>query len=189
MKGLYSRAFLNAGVICCAVCDDLLAMGGCELNFDNTISSSEWNEDDEQEWQALLETEPARKANYQPKDKEEMIKIQRNNVPTGDAVQTRGVQFLKPIHVSDKGSRATIYKVTSPDNGGTPDNFGNPVVIYFEIGGQKYSKGFKFSSDNLADIVSILGDDESKWTKKGHNELTLLKLRGDEGDLRLGFRK
>jgi len=161
-------------------------MGGCELNFNNIISSSAWNEDDEREWQSLLGTEPAKKSNYVPKDTEEMINIQRNNVPSGDAVQSRGVQFLKPIHVSEKGSKATIYKVTSPDNGGKPDNFGNPVVIYFNIGGQKYSKSFKLTSDNLADICGLLGADESKWVRK---ELTIIQLRGDEGDLRLGFRK
>jgi hypothetical protein len=186
MKGIGSRAMLNTGVIICSVCEKTYAMGGCELNFDNTISSSEWSEDDEREWRSLLGTEPARKPNYVPKGQEEMITIQRNNVPSGDAIQSRGVQFLKPMHVSEKGARATIYKVTSPDNGGKPDNFGNPVVIYFNIGGQKYSKGFKFSSDNLADIVGIVGPDESKWVKK---ELTVLSVKGDEGDLRLAFRK
>jgi hypothetical protein len=102
----------------------------------------------------------------QEKRKDKMITIQRNNVPQGGAQTPKGVQFLKPMHATKQGVTATIYKVTSPDNGGKLDNFQNPYVVYFTIGGQKYSKGFKSTSDNLASLVDLLGADESKWTKK-----------------------
>lgn len=112
-----------------------------------------------------------------------MITLQRNNIPQGDAQQSRGVQFLKPTHVTNpKGMAAKIYKVTN----GKSDNFGNPVTVHFNIDGARYSKGFKFTSDNLASLVALFGQDETKWVGK---TLTIGKLVDDEGGERLVFTK
>jgi hypothetical protein len=138
----------------------------------------------EQAWEALFDSEPfipyksSRKSNG-----EEMITLQRNNIPQGGAQQSRGVQFLKPIHVTNpKGMAAKIYKVTSVK----PDNFGNPYTVYFNIDGAKYSKGFKPTSDNLASLVELFGADETKWIGKS---VTVGKLVDDEGGERLIFTK
>ena len=111
-----------------------------------------------------------------------MITIQRSNVPQGGAQTPRGIQFLKPMHATKEGVKATITKVTTDK----PDNFGNPYVVYLTIGGQKYSKGFKGTSDNLASLVDILGADETKWIKK---TVTVLRVTDDEGSERLAFAK
>lgn len=112
-----------------------------------------------------------------------MIVIQRSNTPTGTATP-KGVQFLNLGHVTNpNGHVAKILKVTSPDNGGKPDNYGNPYVVFFEYGGQKYSKGFKPSSDNLASLASLFGNDESTWK----NKLVLIGKQVDEDGGRLTF--
>lgn len=109
-----------------------------------------------------------------------MINLQRNNVPQGQETP-KGIQFLSPRHVtSDKGFTAEIYKVTTDK----PDNFGNPVVVYFKAGTQKYSKGFKLSSDLLATLCGIHGNDESKWKGK---KVQVTKSTDDEGGERLQF--
>jgi hypothetical protein len=111
-----------------------------------------------------------------------MITIQRNNVPQGGTQTPRGVQFLKPMHATKEGVKATITKCTSDK----PDNFGNPYVVYLTIAGQKYSKGFKPTSDNLATLVDLLGADETKWSKK---TVTVFRMTDDEGSERLAFGK
>lgn len=188
MKGLESRAFQNLGAVICEECEEKY-IGGCELTFDTNggklpiSDSSVWSQDDEDEWQSLLATEPASKQGYLPIGEQELITLQRNNIPQGDKAQTRGVQFLKPLHVTNpKGMSAKIYKVTTDK----PDNFGNPVTVYFNIGGAKYSKGFKFTSDNLASLVDLLGAEESKWIGKS---ITIGKLVDDDGGERLVFAK
>jgi hypothetical protein len=119
----------------------------------------------------------------QEKENQTMIELQRNNIPESGGVQKRGVQFLKPAHIkSDKGQLARITKVTTDK----PDNFGNPVVVYFLMDVQRYSKGFKLTSDNLASICDILGTDETKWV----NRLILIgKFSDDDGNERLIFTK
>jgi len=39
-------------------------------------------------------------------------------------------------------------------------------VLFVSGSGEKYQKGFKPTSDLLAELVGILGDDESKWIGK-----------------------
>jgi hypothetical protein len=123
------------------------------------------------------------RANSSKGQNQDMITLQRNNLPQGTAQAARGVQFLKPLHVTNpEGMKAKVYKVTT----NKPDNFGNPVTVYFNVGGAKYSKGFKLTSDNLASIVELLGADETKWIGKG---ITIGKLVDDEGGERLVFTK
>lgn len=146
----------------------------------------EWTFEDEKYWQSLIASEPAKKQNWRENTllgKEEntnMINLQRNNTPQGNEVP-KGIQFLSPRHVlTAQGFKAEIYKVTTDK----PDNFGNPVVVYFKAGTIKYSKGFKLSSDLLATLVDLLGADESKWTKK---VITIGKMVDDNGGERLTF--
>ena len=91
-----------------------------------------------------------------------MIRVDRSNTSTGKTTQQRGVQFLKTDHVTEAGKLAKITKVTTDK----PDNFGNPYVVYFEIDGQRYSKGYSPTSDALATLVELLGEDEKKWIGK-----------------------
>lgn len=114
-----------------------------------------------------------------------MITLQRNQTPSETNVQ-RGVQFLKPSHVPVVNGRigeikAKIYKVTTDK----PDGFGNPVVVYYQAPGQKYSKSYKFSSDNLATHVELFGNDETKWIGKA---ITISKTVSEDGE-RLTFSK
>jgi len=109
-----------------------------------------------------------------------MIELQRRQVPTGNEQTPRGVTFLKPQHATKEGTVATITKVTN----GKPDNFGNPVVVSYSMNGQKYSKGYKLTSDNLASHVDALGNDESKWAKKS---IKIFRVTDDEGAERLAF--
>lgn len=111
----------------------------------------------------------------------EMITLQRNNTTTGTSTP-KGVQFLRPMHVTPEGVKAIIVKATADK----PDNFGNPVVVDFSFNGGKYRKGFKLTSDNLASIVDIHGADESKWAKK---PIMIAKSVDDDGGERLVFRK
>jgi hypothetical protein len=113
----------------------------------------------------------------------DMITLQRNNIPQGQQAAGRGVQFLKPVHVTNpKGMAAKVIKVTSDK----PDNFGNPYTVFFSMNSAKYSKGFKPTSDNLAALVEILGADETRWAGKS---VTIGKLVDDEGGERLVFTK
>lgn len=110
-----------------------------------------------------------------------MITVTRNN-PTQGASTPKGVQFLSPRHISNpEGHVATITKVTTDK----PDNFGNPYVVYFVMDGQKYSKGYKSSSDALATLVDLFGADEKKWVKK---TVVIGKLVDDDGGERLTYR-
>ena len=113
-----------------------------------------------------------------------MIQVQRNNRAGDSGITTpRGVQFLSPRHVTDaKGMKATIYKVTTDK----PDNYGNPFVVFFKVGNDKYSKGFKATSDGLIALVDMLGEDEKKWSGKS---LTINKYVDDDGGERLTFTK
>jgi hypothetical protein len=90
-----------------------------------------------------------------------MIKVQRANAPQGQA-SPRGVQFLSLRHVPEAGLPFTIVKVTTDK----PDNWLNPYVVHFENGGQKYSKGYSSTSDALATLVDLFGEDEKKWIGK-----------------------
>lgn len=115
---------------------------------------------------------------------ENMINVVRNNVPTG-SVSPKGVQFLSPKHVtSPDGFVARVYKVSTPDNGGKPDNYGNPYVVYFENGAEKFSKGMKPTSEHLFQLVDMLGTDERDWLGKA---VTINKVVDDEGAPRLVF--
>jgi len=171
--------------VICADCEEKYVLGGCELDFDKLKdSSSAWTDDDEAYWQSLLALEPQPKSRTgtNPIGDETMIQVQRNNVPQGTQQAARGVQFLKPIHATKEGVKATITKVSTDK----PDNFGNPYVVYMTINGQRYSKGFKPTSDNLASLVDLLGSDESKWIKKS---ITVFRVTDDEGSERLAFGK
>jgi hypothetical protein len=90
-----------------------------------------------------------------------MIKVQRANAPQGQA-SPRGVQFLSLRHVTEAGFPFTIVKVTTDK----PDNWLNPYVVHFENGGQKYSKGYSSTSEALATLVDLFGEDEKKWIGK-----------------------
>lgn len=116
-----------------------------------------------------------------------MITIQRSNLPQGTTQTPKGVQFLKPMHATKEGVKATINRVTAAGvDGAKADNFGNPYVVFLSINGQKYSKGFKPTSDNLASLVDVLGADETKWAKK---TVTVYRVTDDEGAERLAFGK
>jgi hypothetical protein len=151
----------------------------------------EWNDDGwtDQAWEALFDSEPFSniKSSRKPdKEREDMINLQRNQTPTETSAH-RGVQFLKPSHVPVVSGKigtlkAKIYKVTTDK----PDGFGNPVTVYYNVDGQKYSKGYKFTSDNLADHCDLLTPDETKWIGKS---ITISKKIGDDGEERLIFSK
>ena len=116
----------------------------------------------------------------------EMITLQRAQTPSETSASPRGVQFLKPQHVPVYGGKigeikARVYKVTTDK----PDGFGNPVIVYFQAPGQKYSKSFKLTSDNLAALVGFLGEDETKWAGK---PVTISKTVNEDGE-RLTFSK
>lgn len=111
-----------------------------------------------------------------------MITVARNN-PTNNKVTPKGVQFLSPRHIrSEKGHGAKITKVTTEK----PDNFGNPYVVHFQIGNDKYSKGYKETSDALANLVDLFGDDEKKWIGK---TVLIGKSVDDDGGERLTYTK
>lgn len=122
------------------------------------------------------------KAIQEKRKQKPMINLTARQVPQDSAQTPRGITFLKPMHATKEGVKATIYKVTTDK----ADNYGNPVVVYYTFGGQKYSKGYKFSSDNLAKHVEILGADETKWAKKS---LTIFKVTDEELSERLAFGK
>lgn len=108
-----------------------------------------------------------------------MITIQRNN-PTVNTSATKGVQFLSPRHVTIEGVVMKITRVTSDK----VDNFGNPYVVYFAEGGNKYSKGYKPTSDALAALVDLFGADESKWSGQS---VRIGKKVDDDGGERLTY--
>jgi hypothetical protein len=139
-----------------------------------------------QELEGFLASDPSEELRsmeeIQKKDNQ-MIELATNNIPQGQSTAKRGVQFLKPQHIKNpNGEKAKILKVATDK----PDSFGNPYTVYFTFGGQKYSKGFKPTSDNLRDIVGLLGADETKWSGK---PITIGKLVDDEGGERLIFTK
>jgi hypothetical protein len=140
---------------------------------------------DQQAWESLIGSEAFSntKSNLKSeKEKNEMINLQRNQAPTETNVK-RGVQFLKPQHVTNPTAplKAKIYKVTTDK----PDGFGNPVIVYFQVGTQKYSKSFKLTSDNLAALVELHGADETKWIGK---PVSIGKSVSEDGE-RLTFTK
>ena len=93
-----------------------------------------------------------------------MIEVQRPQKQTNNGT-SKGVQFLSPKHVHAADGKL-LLKVTDCTTN-EPDNYGNPVVVYFvDASGVQYSKGFKLTSDNLADICDILGKDETKFAGK-----------------------
>lgn len=148
-----------------------------------------WNDDDwnDRAWEALFDSEPFsnKQSSRTQKENTEMINLQRSQTPTETNVQ-KGVQFLKPQHVPVVSGKvgelkAKIYKVTTDK----PDGFGNPVVVYFATAGQKYSKSFKLTSDNLAALVGLFGADETKWSGKA---VTISKNVTEDGE-RLTFGK
>jgi len=129
-------------------------------DFANNGSSPQ--SDDESLFQSFGYTNQNQKGNQQ------MIKLQRSNAPEGQSTP-KGIQFLSPKHVqTPEGFTAEVSKVKTPENGvNLVDNYRNPYVVLFVSGsGEKYQKGFKPTSDLLAELVGILGDDESKWIGK-----------------------
>ena len=110
-----------------------------------------------------------------------MIKIQRNT-PAQSGATNKGIQFLNLSHVTAKGVVFTIEKVTTDK----PDSYGNPYVVYFSADGQKYSKGYKPTSDALADLVELFGEEEKKWV--GKKVLIGKTSDPDDGD-RLSYSK
>lgn len=109
-----------------------------------------------------------------------MITVQSNN-NAAQSSASKGVQFLSPRHVPTGGSLACkITKVTTDK----PDNFSNPYVVYFSDGGNKYSKGFKPTSDALATLVNLFGQDEAKWIGKA---VLIGKTTDDDGGERLTY--
>lgn len=119
--------------------------------------------------------------NYTPKDEQPMITVTRNN-PTQGASTPKGIQFLSPRHITNpEGHTATITKVTTDK----PDNFGNPYVVYFVMDGQKYSKGYKPTSDALSTLVDLFGADEKKWIKR---TVVIGKMVDDDGGERLTYK-
>jgi hypothetical protein len=114
------------------------------------------------------------------------IKVDRSNVRTEATSTERGVQFLSPNHTNSAGKLAKITKVNTPDNKGKSDNYGNPYVVYFTMDGQKYSKGFKPTSDNLAVLVELFGEDESKWIGQ---PVIIARTDDEDSGPRLAFSK
>lgn len=115
-----------------------------------------------------------------------MITVQRGNAASATSTP-KGVQFLSPRHITKaEGHIAKVTKVTTPDNGGKPDNFGNPYVVYFLMEGTRYSKGFKPTSDALAQLVDLLGADEKKWSNAS---IRITKTVDDDGGERLAYLK
>jgi hypothetical protein len=154
-------------------------------NYDWFNSSTAKEFEDDPEWSSLIATEPT--PNYsssKTKDNQQMITVNRNNQGSGDGANIpKGVQFLSPRHVtSPEGLKAIIFKVTTDK----VDNFGNPYVVYFKSGNDKYSKGFKATSDNLISLVDMFGDDEKKWIGQS---VVIGKKIDDDGGERLCFTK
>lgn len=157
------------------------------------LPENETGEQD-QDWQSLLSSEPAitqntREENYGGK---KVIQTQRSNaLQNGTTSVPKGVQFLSPRHiVNNVPLLATITKVTvfygekDKRNTGKPDAFGNPYVVYFSVAKDRYSKGFKPTSDNLHALVDLFGEDETKWEGK---KVTIGKGVDDFGSERLLF--
>ena len=111
-----------------------------------------------------------------------VIQVQRSPQQQPDGKSTpRGVQFLSPRHITNlNGHQAKVLKITSDK----PDNFGNPYVVFFLMDGVKYSKGFKPTSDALAQLVDLLGTDEKKWAGKA---LVISKSVDDDNGERLVY--
>jgi hypothetical protein len=161
----------------------------CETKTPHSFVRHIWDDTSPEEWESLIASEPSQNWKYQGsiyQGENKMITLQRNNIPDQPSNAQRGVQFLKPSHIpvngKDIGSlKAKVYKVTTDK----PDGFGNPVVVYFQTPGQKYSKSFKYTSDNLAMLVDLLGADETKWIGKA---VTISKTVTEDGE-RLTFGK
>lgn len=111
-----------------------------------------------------------------------MIKVQRSNPVSTTGAAIKGVQFLAPKHVADGPLVMKITKVTTDK----PDNFLNPIVVFFENRSTKYSKGFKETSYNLIALVDIFGADEKKWIGK---DVQVSAVADDGGALQLHFAK
>lgn len=107
-----------------------------------------------------------------------MIVLQRAAQNSGKSTP-RGVQFLKTDHVMQP-TPAKILKVTTDK----PDNFSNPIVVYFTFGGITYSKGYKPTADGLARLVELFGNDETKWANR---DVILSAAEDTEGGLRLAY--
>jgi hypothetical protein len=141
----------------------------CQSNLSSPQSDEEW-------YQQQLQSD----YQNQNKGQDQMITLQRSNAPQGQSVP-KGVQFLSPKHVTrPDGFDVEIIKVTIDK----PDNFGNPYVVYFSNGAEKFSKGFKSTSDLLASLVDMLGADETKWIGK---KINVNKHSDDDGGVRLVF--
>jgi hypothetical protein len=184
MLGSKSRAMLNWNVIQCDICDNSLAMGGCLLTMGVCDS---WTEYDEQAWRDLIDSEHVSNSpRVNPKTEKEnntMLQLTERQQPTATGNQVKGYTFWKPQHCTKAGTKCTVSKVTTDK----PDNFGNPVVVYWTANdGQKYSKGFSLAADGLRNIAGVLSLDETKW--KGKSFMAYQEV-GDEGDLRTRFGK
>jgi hypothetical protein len=135
---------------------------------------------DEKFWEEWMRhTLPAVEEMAQIEGENTMIDARRS---TGKQASnsTRGVQFLSPRHV-EIPLALKITEVTTSE----PDNFGNPVVVYFvDSKGVQYSKGFSLTSDLLCDICDMLGKDESKWVG---SILICSAVAGKRGGMQLHF--
>jgi hypothetical protein len=120
--------------------DSAILCFACDTKQPHTFKKFIWEDTNPDEWERLVLV-PAKRSdvpwdNPTNQGKEtNMINLQRNNNPTGTSTP-KGVQFLRPMHVTPEGVKAKIVKATD----GKPDNFGNPVVVDFTIGGQKYGR-------------------------------------------------
>jgi hypothetical protein len=115
-----------------------------------------------------------------------MIEVQRPAKKVNNNT-SKGIQFLSPRHVTEAGGalKLKISEVTvvGQTKDAEPDNFGNPVVVYFaDAKGVQYSKGFSLTSDNLADLCDLLGKDEQKWAGK-YSTVSVTKTRRGQDQL------
>jgi len=111
-----------------------------------------------------------------------MINVTRS---TGAITEVnKGVQFLSPNHIfSTNGETATITKFVNHEK--KPDKFGNVYTVSFEFNGGKYIKGYKPTSDALATLVELFGNDEKKWVGK---TVIIGKQVDDDGAARLAYK-
>lgn len=109
-----------------------------------------------------------------------MIVLKRNNPRVATNIP-KGLQFLGLKHVEDGDIVLKITEVTTDE----PDNFGNPLVVYFEDrNGSAYSKGWIPTSDTLAHLCEMFTKDETKWAGRF---VTVGKATDRKGGMRLTF--
>lgn len=141
---------------------------GCTCKVCRAVPHDEWERDafTDSEGRRTLTPEEALHGTdpfdltEEEKKYNDMITTTRSNPTQGNSTP-RGVQFLSPKHVTTpEGLVLQITEVTTDE----PDNFGNPYVVYFQNGRDKYSKGFSPTHSLLHALVDMFGEDEKKWT-------------------------